>query len=443
MTARVITTATDLAPAYDVVIVGAGPAGLTAAVEAAANGVSTLVLDEGGEPGGQMYRAITRLSPEVFGFLGPDYWRGAALNAAFQASRISYAPRTSVWSLAPGGDALSGPSGAGLEVGISLAGQARLLRARHVILATGAFERPMPVPGWTLPGVMTVGAGQVALKSAGIVPEGKVVLAGCGPLLLLLAHELLAAGAKVSAVLDTTDPGQVLRALPHLPDFARSAYFFKGLKLLVQVLTSGRLVHGVTGLEAIGDGRVERLRYRTGRNWNEMEADVVLLHQGVVPEISLASSAGCALEWNPRQLAFQPRIDGDGQTTVPGISVAGDGATIGGAALAEVSGRLVALGALAAIGVLDQARKADLQKPLRRLLARFRRGRPFLDILYRPRDAFRIPPMTTRSSAAAKRCGRGGPQGHRPRRAGPQSAEGLPPLRHGAMPGAFMLAHGQ
>jgi NADPH-dependent 2,4-dienoyl-CoA reductase/sulfur reductase-like enzyme len=111
----------------------------------------------------------------------------------------------------------------------------------------------------------------------------------------------------------------------------------------------------------------------------------------VVPETSLASSAGCALEWNDRQLAFQPRLDSDGQTTVPGISIAGDGATIGGAALAEVSGRLAALGALAAIGVLDHARKVDLQRPLRRRLARFRRGRAFLDILYRPRDPFRIP----------------------------------------------------
>ena len=391
MTAQIITTATDLAPAYDIIIVGAGPAGLTAATEVAAHSISALVINESSEPGGQMYRAITRLSPEAYEFLGPDYWQGTALVDAFHASRISYAPRTAVWSLAPAGDAPLNGAGAGLEVGISLAGEARLLRARHVILATGAFERPMPVPGWTLPGVMTAGAGQVALKSAGLVPEGRVVLAGCGPMLYLLVYQLLAAGARISAVLDTTDRRQLPNALPYLPDFTRSAYFWKGVKLLVKVLSSVRFVRGVTGLEAVGNGRVEKLRFRTGRKWNEIDADVVMLHQGVVPDISLASSAGCALEWNDRQLAFQPRLDGDGQTTVSGISVAGDGATIGGAALAEVSGRLAALGALASIGVLDQTRKADLQRPLQRMLARFRRGRPFLDILYRPRDAFRIP----------------------------------------------------
>jgi len=136
---------------------------------------------------------------------------------------------------------------------------------------------------------------------------------------------------------------------------------------------------------------VERIRFRTGQKWNETDADVVMLHQGVVPDINLASSAGCACAWNERQRSFQPRLDGDGQTTVRGISVAGDGASVGGAALAEVWGRLAALGALADIGVLDQARKAELQRPLRLMVPRLLRGRPFLEILYRPLEAFRIP----------------------------------------------------
>ncbi|MDR3672023.1 MAG: NAD(P)/FAD-dependent oxidoreductase [Holophaga sp.] len=391
MTAQVITTASSLAPAYDIIVVGAGPAGLTASIEAAANGVSVLVIDENSGLGGQMYRAITRLSPEIYRFLGPDYWQGTKLAGKFQSSPVSYASRTTVWSLVRLEGVPSGGSEAGLEVGISLAGEARLLRARHVILATGAIERPMPFPGWTLPGVMTAGAGQVALKSAGLVPEGKVVLAGCGPMLYLLAYQLLAAGARISAVLDITDRRQMLKALPYLPDFTRSGYFWKGLKLLGKVLTSVRFVRGVTGLKAIGNGKVERIRFRTGRKWKEMDADLVMLHQGVVPEISLANSAGCEFAWNHRQLSFQPRLDGDGQTTVPGISVAGDGAAIGGAALAEVWGRLAALGALADIGVINQARKAELQRPLRHMVSRLQHGRPFLDILYRPLEAFRIP----------------------------------------------------
>jgi NADPH-dependent 2,4-dienoyl-CoA reductase/sulfur reductase-like enzyme len=211
-------------------------------------------------------------------------------------------------------------------------------------------------------------------------------------MLYLLAYQLLAAGGKISAVLDTTDRRQFFKAMPHLPGFTRSAYFLKGLKLLLKVRSSVRFIRGVTGLEAIGNGRVEKLRFRTGQKWSEIDADVVMLHQGVVPDVSLASAAGCTLEWNARQCAFQPKLDGVGQTTVPGISVAGDCATIGGAALAEVLGRLTALGALAAIGVLDQTRTADLQRPLQRSLTRLRRGRPFLDILYRPHDLFRIPP---------------------------------------------------
>lgn len=389
MSSQVVANAKDLAPAYDIIIVGAGPAGLAAAVEAGNSGVSTLVVDEGNGPGGQMYRAITQLPPETFGFLGPDYWRGATLVKAFQASGVHYAPRTMVWSLAPAEHG-AGPDG-GLEVGISIAGEARLLQARHVIVAAGAFERPMPVPGWTLPGVMTAGAGHVALKSAGIVPAGKVVLAGCGPILYLMAHHLQASGAKVEALLDTSDPGQVLRALPHLPDFIRSAYFIKGLKLMAQVVRSVRFIRSVSGLQAIGDGRVERLRFRTGGKWHELTADVVMLHQGIVPEVSLVSSAGCAMEWNGRQLSFQPRLDQDGQTSVAGISVAGDGACIGGAESAAVSGQLTALNALTAIGALDRDRKMDRQRPLRKALARLQQGRAFLDVLYRPMDTFRIP----------------------------------------------------
>lgn len=386
---RTIAQAAQLAPRYDLIVVGAGPAGLAAATEAAGHGASTLVLDENDAPGGQIYRAITRVTPKTHGFLGDDYWKGCSLVEAFRSASATYAPRATVWSLVP---AAGERRGEGIEVGVSLGGAARLVSARHVILATGALERPMPFPGWTLPGVMTAGAGQIALKSASLVPDGRVVLAGSGPLLYLLASQLLAAGANVAAVLDTTDFARWPRALPRLPDFLRSSYAVKGLKLWLRVLATGRVTHGVTALEAIGEGGVQKLRYRVGRRTREIAADVVLLHQGVVPDVHLAHAAGCALEWNERQLAFQPKLDAEGRTTVAGVSVAGDATLIGGAEAADVSGRLAALAAVASLGLLDAVAKEERAVPLRRALARCLRGRAFLDALYRPRDVFRSPP---------------------------------------------------
>ena len=390
MSVRRCATAQELDPAYDLVIVGAGAAGLAAAAEAAAHGVRPLVLDEGNGPGGQMYHAITCIDPAAYGvrgtdpgFLGPDYWTGLALTTDFQAGQAGYAPGATVWSLEA--------NAAGLEVGVSLGGAARLIQARHVILATGAMERPMPIPGWTLPGVMLAGAGQLALKASGLVPDGQVVLAGCGPLLYLLAAQLLAAGAQVAAVVETTNWGQGAKALPHLPDFLCSPNFPKGLKLMFKLLASARFHRGIDALEATGSDRVQGLRFRSGGHWRELEADLLMLHQGIVPNVNLASAAGCALEWNPLLLAFQPQVDADGRSSIPGISIAGDGAAVAGAAAAVPSGRLATLGALADLGLLDPARKAALQAPLRRALAHAQRGRLFLDTLYRPRDGFRIP----------------------------------------------------
>ncbi len=385
MSARMLAAATDLGSAYDLIIIGAGPAGLAAAIEAAAAGVQALVLDEGTEPGGQMYRAVARRPRGTLACMDANYWEGVDLVQAFLASGAAYAPRAMVWSL---GTARPGP---GLELGISLGGASCLVQARRVILATGAHERPMPVPGWTLPGVMLAGAAQIALKTSALVPGGKVVLAGCGPLLYLLAGELLSAGVQIKALLDTTDRGQWLKALGHLPEFLGSPYLAKGLKLILRVRASVRWHGNVDALEAQGDGRVRRVRFRARGRWRELDADLLLLHQGVVPDINLPGAAGCALGWNPGQRCFQPRLDPAGETTVPGLAVAGDAATVGGAALAKVSGRLAALEALVALGALDTARAAARREPLVRAQGHLARGRKFLDTLHQPRTAFLVP----------------------------------------------------
>jgi NADPH-dependent 2,4-dienoyl-CoA reductase/sulfur reductase-like enzyme len=365
---------------YDLAIVGAGPAGLAAATVAAQIGLDTVLFDEQPVPGGQIYRAVSETPVGERAILGADYWHGAELVAPFRQSGAQYVPGATVWSISRE-----------REIGISLGGGARLLEARHIILTTGALERPFPISGWTLPGIMTCGAAQILLKSSGLVASGKTVLAGAGPLLWLLAAQYLRAGAKIEALLDTTPLGNWAAALPHLPGFLLSPYAAKGLRLVREVSRRVKLVRGVTALAAIGGDCVEAVVYRAGKGEVRLAADTLLLHQGVTPNLNLANSIGCAQSWDEAQLCFAPVVDAWGMSNVPGIAIAGDGAGIAGALAAEHRGRLAALDAARHLGKIDAATRDRDAAPHVAALARAGRGRRFLDLLYRPSAAFRLP----------------------------------------------------
>ncbi|WP_457585028.1 (2Fe-2S)-binding protein [Ensifer canadensis] len=133
------------------------------------------------------------------------------------------------------------------------------------------------------------------------------------------------------------------------------------------------------------------MAFRAGGREQTIAADCVLLHQGVIPNINLASAAGCAIEWNGRQRAFQPQTDRDGRTTAQGIFVAGDGAFIGGAQHAAVSGRIAALAALSDLGVTIPTQADEKARQLETERRTYLRGRDFLDVLYRPAQQFRAP----------------------------------------------------
>ncbi|RZI68292.1 MAG: FAD-binding protein, partial [Pseudomonas sp.] len=143
--------------AVDVVVVGAGAAGMAGAVALAGFGLQVVLLDEQGSPGGQIYRGITLAPLSRRDLLGPDYAHGNVLAQALASSSVRYEHGAAVWQVTRDH-----------QVSYLRDGRLRTLQAKAVLLATGAMERPFPIPGWTLPGVMSAGAAQILLKSAGL-----------------------------------------------------------------------------------------------------------------------------------------------------------------------------------------------------------------------------------------------------------------------------------
>ena len=216
---------------------------------------------------------------------------------------------------------------------------------------------------------------------------GRIVMAGNGPLLWLLAAQVLRAGGRIEAILDTTAKLNWLRAAMHLPDFLLSPYVRKGLALVREVRAKVP-VRSVREISAVGDGKLREV-VADGRR---IPADLLLLHQGVVPNVNLAMAAGAEHRWNERQLCFAPALDGDFQSSVPGIFVAGDGAGIAGGTAAAERGRIAAIAVVRALK--PEAAVPDPQI-VRQRLQREEMGRAFLDELYRPREALRRPDGST------------------------------------------------
>jgi NADPH-dependent 2,4-dienoyl-CoA reductase/sulfur reductase-like enzyme len=361
----------------DFAVIGAGPAGMAAATLAAELGLDTVIIDEQDAPGGQIYRGVERA--EDNSPLGSDYRAGKPLAAALRDSGATYLPATTVWHIDPDGT-LSLVSAAG----------ARTLRARRILIATGAIERPVPIPGWTLPGVMTAGAAQIMLKSAGLVPSGRVVLAGQGPLIWLVAAQLIRAGAPPALILETTSLANYHFAAHRLPATLWPARrtLAKGIGLIREVKRAGiPIIHRVTGLAARGRDHLETILWNGG----ETQADLLLLHEGVIPNAQISLALQLDHRWDTAQLCWRPVVDEWGATALSTISIAGDGGGIGGAEAAALSGWLAALDAASFLDKIDPAERDRRARPIRRALKREQAIRPFLDALYRPAPGMLVP----------------------------------------------------
>jgi NADPH-dependent 2,4-dienoyl-CoA reductase/sulfur reductase-like enzyme len=355
-----------------VAVVGAGPAGVRAVEQLVRAGLRPLWLDEAPDGGGRIYqrppKGFARSARALYAL---EAAKATALHATLDELKraTDWRPDTLVWDIGMAPRLLHSVT----------AGQVQEHAFDAAILCTGAMDRIVPLPGWTRPGVTTLGAAQIALKAQGCAIGSRVAFVGSGPLLWLVAYQYMKAGATVAAVLDTTPfrrKMQALAGLPHDP-----ATLAKGLYYVARLRAAGiPLADGATPLAIEGDGRqgVGALRWRdAGGAEHRLKCDAVGMGWGVRPELQLADLAGVPIRFDPVQHNWVPQRDELGRTPVPGIYLAGDGAGIGGAVVAEMAGT----GAAQAL-LEDAARQVD-EGLVRRLRGRLRRQARFRAALER------------------------------------------------------------
>ena len=358
----------------DVCVIGAGPAGMKAAVRCSAAGASVTVIDEQARPGGQIYRAVQENGHPNGHIFGPDYLRGAELVKAFNQAEVNHVSQATLWRIDEDN-----------TVYWSQQGKAHKTIAKNIIIATGATERPFPFVGWTLPGVMTAGACQIMMKTSGLVPK-QAVMVGTGPLLYLLAAQMIDAGSPPKAIVDTQQSDGYLKSLR----FASNAwtgrkYLIKGLGLLAKLRKAGiKRYTRATNIEAEGTDSVQELVFKCGGNKVSLGTETVLAHIGVIPNVQLTRAMGLEHQWDALQVCWKPTLDENNMSSRQGVFIAGDSGGIGGALVAELQGELVACQVLQS---LQNELSRDLineSLTLKELIEHELAVRPFLETLYAP-----------------------------------------------------------
>jgi NADPH-dependent 2,4-dienoyl-CoA reductase/sulfur reductase-like enzyme len=359
-----------------VAIVGAGPAGMAAAIEAVRAGARVTLIDEAPREGGQIFR---QPSPELK--LPPvglpvELTRKSALLAEFDALRgqIDLRFGTVAHSLYPGP-----------ELQIADETSSARLTPDAVILATGVSERAIPFPGWTLPGVLYAGAAQALLKAQGVRAGDRMVISGAGALPLAVGAQMAGAGAKIAALALLHSPASMLK--DPVAMWRGRGVVAEGLQYLGKLKRAGVRplngwaaihAHGVDRLEAVTLARLDASGRPVAGSERHLEADLLLLNYGFTANSELARMAGAEHRHDPVMGGWLPVAGRDGATSLAGVYAAGDGAGLRGALVAEAEGRIAgttaaahAMGSAPAPQRAAKARRAAqerFQQALRRSL---------------------------------------------------------------------------
>jgi thioredoxin reductase len=350
----------------EVLVIGGGPAGLAAAIESERHGLATAIIDERANLGGQIFKRLGdgfKVSSDSA--LGADYRRGSDLISAVSKSRVSVFTETQVLTIEDSTVFTSHP-----DLG------ARAFKFTTLIIAPGAYDRPVVFPGWTLPGIMTAGAVQTLVKTQQLSPGKKILFAGSGPLALAFSAQLIKLGAPVYKVLESShspklsEIARLAAAVSGNWNLAADAIRYRGILLKNSI----PFIYQRIVTRAEGQGRVESVTHsKVDNQWRAIpgtevteNVDTLCVGYGFFPSHELFRLLQCSFNYDENQGGFKVEKDEWGQTSIPGIFAVGDGTGVTGSYAAVAQGALAGLKAARLAGRITESKLKILAKPHQR-----------------------------------------------------------------------------
>jgi thioredoxin reductase len=344
----------------EIAIIGGGPAGLAAAIEAAKSGAQVILIDENNQPGGQLFKQIHKFfgsRDHYAGIRGFDI--GMQLLQECKELKVKTLLNTVAFGLFERD-----------EIGLVFNNKSFILKAKKIILATGASENVLTFPGWTLPGVMGAGALQTMMNVHRVLPGKNILMIGSGNVGLIVSYQALQAGANVVAIIE---------AAPKIGGYGVHAAKIR--RAGVPILTS------YTVKEVLGDNQVRAaIITQVGKQWEpikgtekDLDIDTICLSVGLSPLAELAWMAGCRFVYMHDLGGFIPIHNCDMRTNLENIYVAGDITGIEEASTALEEGRLAGLSAAESLGYIKSEICIERKKEIQKRLYNLRSG-PFGEI---------------------------------------------------------------
>ncbi len=370
---------------YELAVIGAGPAGLEAAITAAEAGVKTVIIDHSPQAGGQYYKPL----PSAFKAMQktPAEREGEFLVEMLKGLPVTRLYDTLTWGI------FKEEKGEGWQVALYGPQDPKYVHARMLVLANGAYDTPVAFPGWTLPGVITCGAALTLLKTQRVAPGRRALVTGTGPLLLSVAAHLIEAGVEVPAVCESNHvfPRGLLYFPTMLGQWHRLMEGAQYMSIMSRARTpykTGWSIIAARGQEHVDEAviaRVDRAGIPQPGTEQVIKVDTVVSGYSLTPNTGLARMIGCQLEHRPEKGGWVPVRDKTMRTSLPGVYAAGDGAGIGGAENARLEGRIAGAAAAVETGHLSTAKAGEIYGRITPELAQQRRFGRLLGDLFSPK----------------------------------------------------------